>query len=116
MRLLDQLRVAIRDGMGLPSDSMLPASMPKRRAALIAIVLVVAMCALGLHAAAHWHGQTYNDQVCQACHAGHTVMPQPVVQLAGQTAAAVQRFAAPEAPLLSLAPVCTHRIPRAPPA
>lgn len=90
--------------------------MTKRRATFVAVVLIVAMFALGLHVAAHWHGEAYGDQICQACHAGHTAMPQPLMQLADQTAARVQRFVAPDAPLLALALVCTHRIPRGPPA
>jgi len=96
---------------------MLPTGMSKRRTALVfvAVVLVLAVFALGLHVAAHWHG-AYGDQICQACHAGHTAMPQPLALLVDQAATSVQRYIAPEAPLLALALVCTHRIPRAPPA
>jgi hypothetical protein len=90
--------------------------MTKRLNTVVAIVLVVMMCALGLHVALHWHGEAYGDQACQACHAGHTAMPQPVMQFADQAAALVRRFVAPEAPRIALAPVCTHRIPRGPPA
>lgn len=96
---------------------MLPTRMTKRRAALVfvAVVMAVAVFALGLHVAAHWHG-AYGDQICQACHAGHTAMPQPLALLVDQTTTAMQRFVAAEAPVVALAPVRTHRIPRAPPA
>jgi hypothetical protein len=90
--------------------------MTKRLKTVVAILLVVGMCGLGLHVALHWHGDTCGDQVCQACHAGHTAIPQPVAQLLDQTAASVQRFIAPDAPLFAFAPMRTHRIPRAPPA
>jgi hypothetical protein len=88
----------------------------KRQSALIAVVLALAVCALGFHVAAHWHAEACADQVCQACHAGHTAMPQPVMQLEDQTVAAVDRFVAPDAPLLAVTSVFTHRVPRAPPA
>jgi hypothetical protein len=88
----------------------------KRRTALIAVVLIVAMCGLGLHAALHWQGDAYGDRVCQACHAGHTAMPQPLALLVDEAATSVERYVVPEAPLIARAPVCTHQIPRAPPA
>jgi len=89
--------------------------MTKRLHAVVAIVLILAMCGLGLHVALHWHGEAYGDQACQACHAGHTAMPQPVAQLAERPSGEVQRYVAAEAPLISLAPIRTHPIPRAPP-
>jgi hypothetical protein len=96
--------------------AMFPRGISKQRTALIAVVLIVAMCGLGLHVALHWHAEACADQVCQACHAGHTAMPQPVALLVDGTVTAVQRFVAAEAPAAVVAPVRTNRIPRAPPA
>lgn len=93
---------------------MLLKAMRKRRRAFVAVVLVLAVFALGLHVAAHWHG-AYGDQICQACHAGHTAMPQPLALLVDESATSVRRFVAAEAPATAFARARTHRTPRAPP-
>jgi len=80
---------------------------------LLAIVIVVAVGLLGLHAALHSHGPGYDN--CQACHSGRVAIFQPAVQLALQQPVPVARFASPETALFDLEPVCTNRIPRAPP-
>jgi len=80
---------------------------------LLAIVVVLAVALLGLHAALHSHGSGYDN--CQACHSGRVIF-QPAVQLALQPPVPVARFAPPETVLVDLELVCTHRIPRAPPA
>jgi hypothetical protein len=85
---------------------------PHRRLLAIALVLTVGL--LGLHAALHWHGPEFDN--CQACHSGRVAVFQPIVELVLQPPAPVARFAPPETPLVDLEPVCTHRIPRAPPA
>lgn len=88
--------------------------MPRRLSMrVLAVVVILAMAALGLHVALHWHGQDFDN--CQACHVGHAAVPQPVVRLVAQTSRPVARFAPAEAPAVDLEPVCTHRIPRAPP-
>lgn len=81
---------------------------------LQAVVLVLAVGLLGLHAAVHWHGPNYDN--CQACHSGRVAISQPAVQLALQSLAPVARLATPETLLVGLAPVRAYRIPRAPPA
>ncbi len=85
---------------------------PRRR--LLAIALVLAVGLLGLHAALHWHGPEFDN--CQACHSGRVAVFQPTVELVLQRPVPVARFAPPETPRLDLEPVCTHCIPRAPPA
>jgi len=88
--------------------------MSRRSIRLLAIVLTLAVCVLGLHAALHWHGPNYDN--CQACHSGRVAISQPATDLAPQTPVLVARFAPPDAPVLHVEPNCTHRIPRAPPA
>jgi len=84
-----------------------------KQARLLAIALVLAVGLLGLHAALHWHGPNYDN--CQACHTGRVAMSEPAITLALETPEATARFAPPETRLVDLEPVCTHRIPRAPP-
>jgi len=86
--------------------------MPKSR--LLAVILVLAVGALGLHAALHWHGPSYDN--CQACHGGRVAISQPAVELAVDAPEPVARFAPSETPRLTLEPISTNRIPRAPPA
>ena len=84
------------------------------RTGLLVIALVLAVGLLGLHSALHSHGPNYDN--CQACHSGRVAVFQPAFELALQAPALVARFAPPEAPLVDLEPVYTHRTPRAPPA
>jgi hypothetical protein len=86
----------------------------RRTIRLLAIVLALAVCVLGLHAALHWHGPNYDN--CQACHSGRVAIYQPAIDLAQQVPVLLARFAPTETPRLHVDPVCTHRIPRAPPA
>jgi hypothetical protein len=89
--------------------------MPKAlRRQLVTVGLVLAVGLLGLHAALHWHGPNYDN--CQACHTGRMAMSQPAVQPAIEAPELIARFAPPETPLVDLEPVCTLRIPRAPPS
>jgi hypothetical protein len=43
---------------------------------LLTVPLILAVGALGLHAAVHWHGQSYDEQHYQI---GHAAIPQPAV-------------------------------------
>jgi hypothetical protein len=89
--------------------------MPKRPCArLLALTLLFAVGLLGLHAALHWHGPHYDT--CQACHTGRVAVSQPGVELAVEAPGPMARFVPPETPLVDLEPICTYRIPRAPPA
>jgi hypothetical protein len=83
-------------------------------ARLLAVVLALAVGLLGIHASLHWDGHSYDN--CQACHTGRVAISQPTVQLSLQPPVPVARFAPPETVLADLEPVCTHRIPRSPPA
>jgi hypothetical protein len=83
---------------------------------LLAIALILTVCALGTHAVAHWHGQAYDEEHCQVCHIGHAAVPQPAVQSAVQAPVLVARFALVEQSTPDLEPVRTLSVPRAPPA
>jgi hypothetical protein len=83
---------------------------------LLAIALILTVCALGTHAVAHWHGQSYDEEHCQVCHIGHAAVPQPAVQSAVQAPVLIARFALDEQSTPDLEPVRTLSIPRAPPA
>jgi hypothetical protein len=89
--------------------------MPKQpRARFLAAALILAVGLLGLHGALHWHGPNYDN--CQACHTGRVAMSEPAIALALEAPGPIARFAPPETRSVDLEPVCTHRIPRAPPA
>jgi hypothetical protein len=83
---------------------------------LLAIALILTVCALGTHAVAHAHANAYDEQHCQVCHIGHAAVPQPAVQSAVQAPVLVARFALVEQSTPDLEPVRTLSIPRAPPA
>jgi len=83
---------------------------------LLAIALILAVGALGVHAVAHWHAHSYDDQHCQICHVGHAAVPQPVVQIGVQAPLPVARFTPTEDFSLDLEASFTLSIPRAPPA
>ncbi|HXW62466.1 MAG TPA: hypothetical protein VEJ45_07705 [Candidatus Acidoferrales bacterium] len=83
------------------------------RSRLLAVALVLAVGLLGLHAALHWHGPSYDN--CQACHTGRVALSAPFVLPAVETPETIARFAPPETPPVSLEPFSTSRTPRAPP-
>jgi hypothetical protein len=72
------------------------------------VALILAVGALGLHAAIHWQGPSYDEQHCQICQIGHAAIPQPAVETPVQAPA--------EEPTPDLEAVETLSIPRAPPA
>jgi hypothetical protein len=83
---------------------------------ILALALILAVGALGVHTAAHWHTGASNDQQCQACHIGHAAIPQPAAQAAELAPLPVARFAAAERFCPDFDAVSTPSIPRAPPA
>jgi hypothetical protein len=83
---------------------------------LLAVTLMLCVGLFAMQAAGHWHEHSADEQHCQICHIGHAAVPQPAVQMGMQTPVAVARFAVAENQKLTLDPVCSHRIPRAPPA
>jgi hypothetical protein len=90
--------------------------MPKRIAIrLLAVALVLLVGLFAMQAAGHWHEHSSDEQHCQVCHIGHAAVPQPAAQMGVGTPVAVARFAFTENQKVSLDPVCSHRIPRAPP-
>jgi hypothetical protein len=90
--------------------------MPKRIALrLLAIALILSVGCFAVQAANHWHGHASDEQHCQVCHAGHITVPQAVARLVLQSPVHVARFSPASDQKLCLDPVCSHRIPRAPP-
>jgi hypothetical protein len=90
--------------------------MPKRIAIrLLAVALILCVGVFATQAAGHWHGHSSDEQHCQICHIGHAAVPQPAANMGAQTPVAVARFTVAENQKLTLDPVCSHRIPRAPP-
>lgn len=83
---------------------------------LLAVVLILAVGALGVHTASHWHTNASPDQHCQACHIGHAAIPQPAAQGADLAPVPVARFAAAESSWPDFEAVRTLSVPRAPPA
>jgi hypothetical protein len=91
-------------------------AMPRRIAIrLLAAALVLFVGLFAMQAAGHWHEHSSDEQHCQVCHIGHAAVPQPAAQMGVETPVAVARFAFTENQKVSLDPVCSHRIPRAPP-
>lgn len=83
---------------------------------LLAIALMVGVSAMTLHAVAHWHTNTYDEQHCQICQVAHTATPQPAVQAVAPPPVPVARFVPEEEPTLEARVVANLGIPRAPPA
>ena len=82
---------------------------------LLAVALILTVCALGTHAVVHWDGHAYDEQHCQVCHIGHAAVPQTAAQVSLQAPVPIARFAHVEELAPYLVPVRTLSIPRAPP-
>jgi hypothetical protein len=82
----------------------------------LTVALILAVGALGIHAAIHWQGPSYDEQHCQICQIGHAAIPQPAVETPVQAPVPVARFAPAEEPTPDLEAIETLSIPRAPPA
>ena len=91
--------------------------MPKRIAIrLLAVALILSVGLFAMQAAGHWHEHSSDEQHCQVCHIGHARSP----AARGADGRADARCGRRDLPFaenqkLSLDPVCSHRIPRAPP-
>jgi hypothetical protein len=97
-------------------DEDLKFLMPKRISArLLAVVLVLAVFALGVEAAGHWHNNPIDEQHCQVCHVGHVAFPVPVVQATVAVPLPFARITPPAVSTFSPEAVNTLSIPRAPP-
>jgi hypothetical protein len=82
----------------------------------LATALVLAVGALGIHAAAHFHGNASDEQHCQICHVGHSAIPQPAIPVTGQVPLSFARLTIAEDFTPYLEAGRTLSIPRAPPA
>lgn len=91
--------------------------MPQRKSTrLLATVLALALFALALESAGHWHNNPIDEQHCQVCHVGHTAITGPVTQAAVNAPLSIARITPPELTKFSFEPVSTLSIPRAPPS
>lgn len=91
--------------------------MPRRPIArFLAVVLVLAVFALGTHAVSHWDSYDYDGQHCRVCHVGSAAVPQFVARAELQAPAPIARFIAVESAAPDAEAVRTLSIPRAPPA
>jgi hypothetical protein len=92
--------------------------MPRRVANyLLAVALIVAVGAMGAHAAAHAHTSASDEQHCQACHIGqHVAIPQHAPPAAVRSLALIARLTPVRQFVLNSQPVCNLSGPRAPPA
>jgi len=91
--------------------------MSKRHIArFLAIVLVLAVVALGTHAVSHWDSHAHDGQQCRVCHVGSAAVPPLVAHAEIQAPAPIARFTAIESAAPDAEAVRTLSIPRAPPA
>lgn len=92
--------------------------MPKRRVALIAIVLIVALCAFSTVVVAHSDGLGHAEDhcTCQLCHIQHAAVPQPSAPVQMPLALHVVRCVSEEQPLTFVTSDFIPSVPRAPPA
>ncbi|MGH9770743.1 MAG: hypothetical protein ACRD4Q_03440 [Candidatus Acidiferrales bacterium] len=63
---------------------------------VLAITMMLAVCALSTQAVGHWHDNPYEEAHCQICHIGHATVPQPALQAEMQAPVPVARFAPTE--------------------
>jgi CxxC motif-containing protein (DUF1111 family) len=92
--------------------------MTKRRSALVAIVLVIAVCSLSTAVVAHSDGLGHSEAncTCQLCHIQHAAVPQPTAPVQVTVALQVVRYVAEEQLTAVATTLCIHSVPRAPPA
>jgi len=81
----------------------------------LAMALVLAVGALGVHAAVHFHGNPSDEQHCQICHVGHSAIPQPSIPVAGQAPLPIARLTLAETITPAVGAGRALSIPRAPP-
>lgn len=83
---------------------------------ILAVLLIVVVSALGLHAIVHWHEQSFDEQHCQVCQICHVAVPVPTAQLILQAPLPLARLA-PFTEIIDLhEQFFEHHSPRAPPA
>jgi hypothetical protein len=83
---------------------------------LLAIVLILALGLLGLHAAIDWHAHADDEQRCQICQIAHATAPQSAVQIVAQTLFPIARLTPAEDYSPDTEGSHALSIPRAPPA
>ncbi|HXW56902.1 MAG TPA: hypothetical protein VEJ67_14220 [Candidatus Cybelea sp.] len=89
-----------------------------RRTRLLAIALVLSVCALSTQVVAHSHGITHTEDhcTCMVCHATHGAVPHAHVPAQIPVAFKIARFTQEEQPSAVIIAPSTHAVPRAPPA
>jgi hypothetical protein len=90
----------------------------KPRSRILAVVLLLAVCAFGVQAASHWHDLSHDEDhcTCQLCHVGHVAIPQPAGHVQIESALPVARFIPIEKLSLGAEALVIQSSPRAPPA
>jgi hypothetical protein len=83
---------------------------------LIAILLMLSVCAFVAQGVNHSHADGSDERHCQICHIGHAAIPKPAAQPISSSHFPVARFAQVRELPLEIEAVFTQRIPRAPPA
>lgn len=82
---------------------------------ILAVVLIVVVSALGVHALVHWHGHSFDEQHCQVCHISHVSGPIPTAHLTLHAPLPLSRLTPSTEALLLLEQFSEHYSPRAPP-
>lgn len=80
------------------------------------VILTVAVCVLGTHAATHWHDNPADQAQCQICHIGQSVIPQPAIQAQINPPLVGVGIELPDEPRVTFDSIRAVNTPRAPPA
>ena len=85
---------------------------------LLAVALILAVCALGVQVAAHFDGNSHDEAhcTCQVCHVAHAAIPKPGAPAQIRVPQRTSAFAALEESWSTADTASTPSIPRAPPA
>jgi len=83
---------------------------------VLSVALILAVGALAIHAASHFHADACGEQHCRVCQVGHVAIPQSAPHVVMQAPEPVARFTPAEEPVAVFDPVRNSSIPRAPPA
>lgn len=89
---------------------------PSATKRILAILLMLSVCAFVAQGVNHTHTDGSDERHCQVCHIGHAAIPKPAAQPLSSSQFPIARFAQVRELPLEIEAVFTQRIPRAPPA